>query len=183
MREYLKGWKEKGEIHIPPIPDTGEEDVVIRAYIPPYRKETVEEREKEKEYTDFPEADDEMTVPLKTGVEPEGDNAPTVLLRREVKGTLYLTRCSTGERILVSKDPYIIGKGSECDYIIKGNPSVSRMHIKIYQKDGARYLEDLVSLNHTYVGEQEVTEDIKLEDGMEITLADEVFRVEIEIEK
>ena len=126
---------------------------------------------------------DEMTVPLKTGVEPEGDDAPTVLLRREVKGTLYLTRCSTGERILVSKDPYIIGKGSECDYIIKGNPSVSRMHIKIYQKDGARYLEDLVSLNHTYVGEQEVTEDIKLEDGMEITLADEAFRVEIEIEK
>ena len=57
------------------------------------------------------------------------------------------------------------------------------MHIKIYQKDGARYLEDLVSLNHTYVGEQEVTEDIKLEDGMEITLADEVFRMEIEIEK
>ena len=106
-----------------------------------------------------------------------------MLLRREVKGTLYLTRCSTGERILVSKDPYIIGKGSECDYIIKGNPSVSRMHIKIYQKDGARYLEDLVSLNHTYVGEQEVTEDIKLEDGMEITLADEAFRVEIEIEK
>ena len=96
MREYLKGWKEKGEIHIPPIPDTGEEDVVIRAYIPPYRKETVEEPEKEKEYTDFPEADDEMTVPLKTGVEPEGDDAPTVLLRREVKGTLYLTRCSTG---------------------------------------------------------------------------------------
>ena len=42
--------------------------MVIRAYIPPYRKETVEEPEKEEEYTDFPEADDEMTVPLKTGV-------------------------------------------------------------------------------------------------------------------
>ena len=38
--------------------------------------------------------------------------------------------------------------GQEAAQVSYYFPSVSRMHIKIYQKDGARYLEDLVSLNH-----------------------------------
>ncbi len=167
MREYLKGWMEESRVQIPPIPDTGEEEVVIRSYVPPLKKEP-----------------EEATVPLeKASREPEGDDAPTVLLSREVNASLYLIRCSTGERIEITKDPFVLGKGSECDYIIKGNPSVSRMHAKIIKRDGSFYLEDLVSLNHTYAADQQVTEEIRLKNGMELMFADEKFQVEIEVRK
>ena len=34
MRDYLKGWQDENLVKIPPVPDTGEEEVVIRSYVP-----------------------------------------------------------------------------------------------------------------------------------------------------
>ena len=79
MRDYLKGWQDENLVKIPPVPDTGEEEVVIRSYVPPLKREPEEE----------------ATVPLENiSAEPEakGDDAPTVLLRREVHVILTLIR-------------------------------------------------------------------------------------------
>ena len=84
----------------------------------------------------------------------------------------------------LAKIRFVLGKGSECDYIIKGNPSVSRMTCQGSSGERAPvYLEDLVSLNHTYASDQQVTGEIRLENGMELMFADEKFRVEIEVRK
>lgn len=156
MKDYLKGWKEEETIEIPPVPETGEEQVVIRQYIPP----------------------------IERVVEPEeGDDEPTTLLERKVKAWVTLERKKTGEIVEVTGSPFVLGKGSDCDYIIKENSSVSRKHGEIFQKEGAWYYRDLDSLNHSFIEERQITEAVKLEEGMELTLSDEVFLVRIEIRK
>lgn len=172
MKDYLNGWQEESKVLIPSIPKGEEEAVVIREYIPPI----------------LPEEPEEVTTPLFAVEEPEGDDEPTTLLERKVKACVILKRESTGEITEVPEDsiagnPFILGKGSDCDYIVKGNTSVSRRHAGIFREDGVWFLEDLESLNHTFVGDEEITGPVRLEDRMEIRLADETFLVTVEIRK
>ncbi len=168
MKDYLKGWKDEQTAEIPPIPETEEELVVIRQYVPPLERE-----------------DEEATTPLfsEAAAEPEGDDEPTTLLERNVKVLVTLQRMKTGETVDVSEDPFVLGKGSDCDYIIRENSSISRRHGEIFQKEGAWFYRDLDSLNHSFMEEQQITEDLKLEDGMKLLLSDEEFLVRIEIRK
>ena len=104
-------------------------------------------------------------------------------MERNVKVLVTLQRMKTGETVDVSEDPFVLGKGSDCDYIIRENSSISRRHGEIFQKEGAWFYRDLDSLNHSFMEEQQITEDLKLEDGMKLLLSDEEFLVRIEIRK
>mgnify|MGYP006966514898 CR=1 FL=1 len=59
MKDYLKGWKDEQTAEIPPIPETEEELVVIRQYVPPLERE-----------------DEEATTPLKRQRSLKGTMSP-----------------------------------------------------------------------------------------------------------
>ena len=92
-----------------------------------------------------------------------------------LKDYFYLKRLKTGELIEILKDEFIIGVSLECDYIIDENDTISRKHAKIYKKDTSIYLEDLDSTNHTYVNNKKLDGSVKLENGNELRLSNEIF--------
>lgn len=92
----------------------------------------------------------------------------------------YLIRKKTGEIIQLNKQTFIIGKlDTCCDYVIRGNNAISRLHAVIkYREDTDRYfIVDCNSTNHTYLNGRriEAEQPAGLEDGMHIHLALEEF--------
>jgi hypothetical protein len=78
----------------------------------------------------------------------------------------YLVRKSTGEKIIVNRNIFKMGKEKEyVDYCIND------------RKSDGYYIKDLGSLNHTFVNgvKLEKDETQKLEDGCLVQLANEVF--------
>ena len=51
---------------------------------------------------------------------------------------LFLTRLRTGEKIEMTSTPFVVGKGRDSDYLIIGNPTISRRHAKI-EKTGEEF--------------------------------------------
>ena len=70
----------------------------------------------------------------------------------------------------------IIGRTPECDVQIVG-PSVSRRHVRIVITPNGASLEDLGSMNGTFVGDQRISAARKLEDGDEIRIGKERVRL------
>src|SRR5687768_851412 len=70
----------------------------------------------------------------------------------------------------------IIGRTPECDVQIVGS-SVSRRHARILVTPTGVSLEDLGSMNGTFVGDQRISASQKLEDGDEIRIGKERVRL------
>jgi len=75
-----------------------------------------------------------------------------------------------GRGWLIEKEKVIIGRGDDCDVILRER-QVSRRHAQIRRLDGQHVLEDLGSRNGTYLNGREVTEPQVLQDGDEIQIA------------
>ena len=91
----------------------------------------------------------------------------------------YLIRSKNGEKILLDKPVFRIGKErSYVDYFIADNTAISRSHANIIERDGAYYIVDTNSTNHTYVDGMMIpsNQEIMLIDGANIRLANEEFR-------
>ena len=100
----------------------------------------------------------------------------------ESKKTAYLVRKRTGEKIMIDKNIFKIGKDANyVDYCIKGNPTVSRNHADIVKKSDGYYAVDKGSLNHTFLNGRRLEEQEyeKLEPGDLLQVADEVFEFNI----
>lgn len=92
--------------------------------------------------------------------------------------SVYLLRKRTGEKIVIDKDVFKLGKDAVCvDYVVDDNPTISRNHADIICKEGVYYVKDKGSLNHTFVDGKklEAQKPVKLESGSLLQLADEVF--------
>lgn len=92
--------------------------------------------------------------------------------------SVYLLRKRTGEKIVIDKDVFKLGKDAACvDYVVDDNPTISRNHADIIRKKGVYYVKDKGSLNHTFVDGKklEAQKPVKLESGSLLQLADEVF--------
>lgn len=90
----------------------------------------------------------------------------------------YLLRCSNNEKILLEKAVFHIGKErSYVDYCISGNPTISRSHADIINKNGQFYIVDNNSTNHTYVNGEMIPSntEIPLSHGAKIRLSNEEF--------
>lgn len=92
----------------------------------------------------------------------------------------YLIRKKTGEIIQLTKQTFIIGKlDTCCDYVIRGNNAISRLHAVIkYKEDSDSYfIVDCNSTNHIYLNGRriEAEQPVELKDGMHIHLALEEF--------
>lgn len=89
-----------------------------------------------------------------------------------------LTRVKTGERIVINKPVFRIGKEkSYVDYFIGDNTAISRSHANIHTENGNYFVEDTNSTNHTYVNGQIITSSVKtkLASGDKVRLANEDF--------
>ena len=94
------------------------------------------------------------------------------------KANPYLIRVNTGERVMITKQTFKIGKASMgVDYTVKGNGAVSRVHAVITNKDDVYYIKDNKSTNHTYVNGKIVDEGREelLTHDSKIMLGDEEF--------
>ncbi len=89
-----------------------------------------------------------------------------------------LIRCKTNERIPIDKPVFRIGKErSYVDYFIGDNTAISRSHANILSHDGAYYIVDTNSTNHTYVNGQMIQSNVetKLVHGTKLQLSNEEF--------
>ncbi len=95
-----------------------------------------------------------------------------------VKVNPYLLRETTGERTVITKAVFKIGKASRgVDYHVGGNGAISRQHALILKKGDDYYLKDNKSTNHTYLGDRMLEEDeeVLLKNNSRIRLGDEDF--------
>ena len=83
-------------------------------------------------------------------------------------------------RLLRSKEQIIIGRSPAADYRIN-DFSVSRRHARIFRKNGRYYIEDLHSLNGTYVNNRRIKGITPLSAQDEIRIAFTVFKLSGEV--
>lgn len=110
--------------------------------------------------------------------EEEGTTVLDATAESEVKALKpYLISKSTGERVIIYKDEFKIGRDPRrCDHVID-NDVVGRYHAKIFTIEGEYYLEDISSLNGTFVNGIRVRPGrwVKIKHGDKVTLANEWF--------
>ena len=89
-----------------------------------------------------------------------------------------LTRISTGEKININKERFVIGRErGRVDYCISDNTAVGRTHAIIVNRGGSAYVIDQNSRNCTYVNDVRAgaNQEVKIKSGDKITFADEAF--------
>lgn len=89
------------------------------------------------------------------------DEQPVLIMR---EGELI------GQRWVINKDEFIIGRGGDCDLTLPER-QVSRQHVKIVRTNGRYILHDLGSKNGTHLNGEPFTGTIALQDGDEIQIA------------
>lgn len=108
-----------------------------------------------------------------------GNGETTVLSQMEYKNIVpYLVRVRTKELIPIEKNEFVIGKASECDYIVVDNKRVSRNHCTLRISNGECYIRDNESTNHTYINGKLIQPgfDVMLNNDDYIRLGDEEFK-------
>ena len=74
-----------------------------------------------------------------------------------------------GEHFLPQSDRTTIGRSPDCD-IFLDDVTVSRKHAELVRRDDAFYIEDLGSLNGTFLNRRRIEEPGKLENGDELQI-------------
>ena len=91
-------------------------------------------------------------------------------------------RCRTGETFILEKKEVRIGKdAANSEICITGNPTVSRHHAMIVNREDHYYLSDNHSTNHTYVNGMMLAqgEERELSKGDILRFSDEDFLFKI----
>lgn len=184
------GWISKDQIYIPEVRKKGfQSSVIIRNYIPPKEKIKSGYRVENKGETTLLDEthQDEKTILLDETYPDEEtvllsdeyvDDEATVLLQEIPTAIMYIKHIRTNTIIKIDSDQFIIGKSSVCDYVIEGNPTVSRKHARIYKENNEFWLEDLESSNHTYIDDEKIDGPVKLYANIYFRLSrDEEFEV------
>lgn len=95
---------------------------------------------------------------------------------------VYLIKKNNGEKIVINKPSFVIGKGNDCDYVITGNSAISRKHAELRIEKGSVYIVDKKSTNKTYVNGNVIQPEImtKINNGDNIKVANEELLLSIE---
>lgn len=81
-----------------------------------------------------------------------------------------------GKTYVIDKNNNIIGRNSICDFEIN-DPKVSKEHCKIeIDQDNKFYIEDLKSMNDTFVNDKIIKKKKHLYYGDKITIGDTIIR-------
>lgn len=125
-------------------------------------------------------ATDVLTKPSDGGETTVLDGGATTVLTLKPYATL--TRSSSGEKVDVKGDSFIIGRDrTKASYYIPNNAAISRAHAKITNVNNKISLVDLGSNNGTFVNGVKVAknESIEIKSGDKIMLADEEFTFDL----
>lgn len=108
--------------------------------------------------------------------------APTEPVKSSSAKRVYLIKKNNGEKIVINKPSFVIGKGNGCDYIITGNSAISRKHAELRIEKGSVYIVDKKSTNKTYINGNVIQPEImtKINNGDNIKAANEEFLLSIE---
>lgn len=146
-----------------------------------FGKRTVKIRKKEasKQQMDYSDILREMNYTQQIA-EPVGRETPTVFLKMEKElefGKLIYQGEGSEENFLLEEDVFVIGKDPDKAKGLLKADTVSRIHARIYRKDGDYYIEDLNSTNGTYVNGRELfyREPVKLEKLDQVAFATEEY--------
>jgi serine/threonine protein kinase len=90
---------------------------------------------------------------------------------------LILVAEDTGKQLRVTGPSTLVGRGADCDLVIKAS-DVSKQHCRITLQMGKAVVEDLDSVNGTQVNGEPV-EQCELQDGDLLEIADHAFRVRL----
>lgn len=110
------------------------------------------------------------------------DDEPTMKIRKNGDFSATFTRIRTHEIFTIDRAECFIGKkGRSVDLCIMENPAISRIHCVIRRTEEGFTIEDLGSMNYTYVDGKRVNPGVreKLPEKCRIQLADEEFMFEI----
>lgn len=180
--DYMKGWQDRKDVVIPPVAYKGfTEDVIIRKPIEPLPGSG--RKAEESQATDYAAAcRDKGGLPAGTEKEETytGEDA-TTMLEKPLKWRAYIRRVSTGEEAEIVKNPFVMGKSAQCDYVVRDNTTVSRRHARIVTTGEGYMLEDLGSSNHTFIENIQINGPEKLKDRTQFQLSDEDFQFLLEI--
>lgn len=110
----------------------------------------------------------------------ESGNHETVMWNQNsrIQGVLkYMTGRSRGKEYRIDNLPLVIGKMQESVDLCLNNKSVSRIHARITKEEERYFIEDLNSLNGTFVNgfRLNIAEKTELHSGDEVSIADVVF--------
>ena len=108
--------------------------------------------------------------------------APTEPVKSSSAKRVYLIKKNNGEKIVINKPSFVIGKGNGCDYVITGNSAISRKHAELRIEKGSVYIGDKKSTNKTYINGNVIQPEImtKINNGDNIKAANEEFLLSIE---
>ena len=93
-----------------------------------------------------------------------------------------LVRLKNNERIPLNKPVFRIGKErSYVDYFVGDNPAISRSHANIIARDGAYFIVDTNSTNHTFVNGMLIQSNVEtnISHGDKLRLANEEFEFKL----
>jgi pSer/pThr/pTyr-binding forkhead associated (FHA) protein len=85
------------------------------------------------------------------------------------------------DEIVVDRFPFLLGRHQECDFRLH-HPMVSRRHCRFNQAEGKLLVDDLHSLNGTYLNGQRVNEPAELHDGDEINVGCLSYRISVALD-
>lgn len=120
--------------------------------------------------------EEELTVMIQTPREGEGSEGGP---RLRLTGIADIGQTFEAELT----GPVKIGRSNlRNNQIVLSDPSVSREHCVVTLRDGALYVKDLGSVNHTYVNEKEVTGEAPLPEGSTLRLGNSAFLADITVE-
>ena len=127
--------------------------------------------------------DEEKTVQIEDEEKTvQYDEEKTVQLEEVRIRIAKLTRLSNNETVHIDKSIYKIGKSATCDFIIGGNPTISRQHAEIRARNDEFYFVDLESLNKSFINNNQAlpNQEVLLSEKETIKLANEEFAFTIE---
>lgn len=117
-----------------------------------------------------------------------GDLENTVVLNGQSKRAaeqnarrICLTNLLSSQSYHLTLQPQlIIGRSpTEADFTVKDDASVSKQHCRLFLMGDAIYVEDLHSMNHTFVNNERVLSAKRLNNGDIIRIASTEFRVQM----
>lgn len=165
-----------------PVAYLAEEDIYdpvknnVSAMQPPIKPSIYRESEQQYDNNDY----SALTGELDVTDDNENYGETTVLGINGSQPMIFpiLVRAKTGEKSVINKSEYLIGKdASKVDCCIFDNSAVSRIHAKIVSKNGEFFVIDNHSTNHVYVNGMLIDPDtqVRLTHGARVRLGDEDF--------
>ena len=131
--------------------------------------------------SDYDLDDGELTVNVRSNTNRSQTVDPTVMIHRKLTYIL-LENLKISEPIYRKqiKRELTIGRKENCDFIIRGDKTVSLLHCTIYKTNGNDFvIEDNNSTNNTYINDEEVIGQKNISTGDILEIGRCKFRISI----